>query len=458
MILFFVLPGTIDDARTLGDNFYIGLMQNYLKPGYSNFSLNKSMVFIATDSSKNVEVIVKSHNERLTIPITKQSFIFAYNFLTFRNKSVLNTTDRFKALQFQTKSGTQMSLFVINEEYASVDGYTALPYNTIPGVLTYYYYALSVPKSSHIANIPTGNSAFLIVGWINHTTVIITPTQTVVDPHNPTQMVNSGESTKVVLNEMETLYVASPDDLTGSRVITDKPISFITGHECGNLPNGRVGCNHMVEQIPPTATWGNQFFISSISQVTTGDIFKIVASSNNTAVNILCTNSKREQASDIDILVPRAGTSVNFTVELKQSCIVTSKNPILLVQFAPLKSATIMVTVPATHQYLNTHLFTTVYAGDIKYNHYMRVFVGSNNFNPSSISLDGEKIAASWMDILCKDGAACGHVGLVSLTDGAHVVGHDNSAASIGIMVYGISSHESYGYVGGLMLTPLKSK
>ena len=60
----------------------------------------------------------------------------------------------------------------------------------------------------------------------------------------------------LVLNRMQTLYISSLDDLTGSRVVSNKPIAFISGHECGTLPNNVLFCDQLVEQIPPTSTWG----------------------------------------------------------------------------------------------------------------------------------------------------------------------------------------------------------
>ena len=51
-----------------------------------------------------------------------------------------------------------------------------------------------------------------------------------------------------------------------------------------------------------------------------------------------------------------------------------------------------MVMVPATHQYLNTHWFTNIYAGDIKYKHYMKIFVGHKDFSPSLLRLEGETL------------------------------------------------------------------
>ena len=278
-----------------------------------------------------------------------------------------------------------------------MDGYTALPYHTVPGVIEYHYYAVSVPRSIQDTSSPFVNSAFLIIASASHTTVTITPTQAVMDPLDPNRIVLAGQSRSIILNELETLYITSPDDLTGSHVVTDKPISFISGHECGRVPHDRVDCNHLVEQIPPTAVWGKQFFISSISSHSAGDLYKIVAASNDTTVNVLCTNSKREPTKNISVMIPYAGFSKIVSIHESESCIATSKNPIRLVQFAPLDSATIMVMVPATHQYLNTHWFTNVYAGDIKYKHYMKIFVCHKDFSPSRLRLDGETISAAYI-------------------------------------------------------------
>ena len=421
----------------------------------SNATMNKSMVFIVADATKNVEVRIASHYEQLTTAITKRSLFLSYDFMIISNRKVQSVIHPSNTVQLQSKLGIEMTLFVINEEYTSVDGYTALPFRTVSGVNQYHYYAVSVPRG---IKSPTANSAFLIIACVHHTMVTITPSQIAKDPINPNRTLTTGESRTFVLDELDTLYFASPEDLTGSHVVSDQPISFISGHECGSVPYGRVQCNHLVEQIPPTALWGKQFFISSISLHPGGDIFKMVASSNNTAVNIVCTSSKRVQKDDINVLIPNAGASINVTIEPADNCIITSKNPILVVQFAPLDSTTIMVTVPATHQYLNTHRFTTVYAGNVEFKHYMKIFVSQKNFNPSLIKLDGETVAAAWHDVLCKEGTACGHVGLVMLTGGAHVVSHDNKGASIGAIVYGISQHESYGYVSSMLLSPLKGK
>ena len=336
---------------TAGSIFHIGFMQNYVNPEFSSATINKSMVFIVAEATKNVKVRINSHYEQFSTEIIKRSFILSYDYVIINNRKVESIIHRSNTVKLQaTPENTEITIFVINEEYTSVDGFVALPFRTVPGVNKYHYYAVSVPREAKGTQSPTGNSAFLVIACVHHTMVTITPTQIAKDPINPNRTLTIGESRTFVLDELDTLYFASPEDLTGSHVVSDQPISFISGHECGSVPYSRAQCNHLVEQIPPTAIWGKQFFISAISFHPGGDIFKLVASSNNTAVNILCTNSKMVQKKGIDVSIPRDGASINVTIEPGDNCIVTSKNPILLVQFAPLDSTTIMVTVPATHQ------------------------------------------------------------------------------------------------------------
>ena len=47
----------------------------------------------------------------------------------------------------------------------------------------------------------------------------------------------------VTLNEMETYIHSDSRGLTGKKVVSNKPISFISGHQCQNVPSGVFHCN-----------------------------------------------------------------------------------------------------------------------------------------------------------------------------------------------------------------------
>ena len=60
---------------------------------------------------------------------------------------------------------------------------------------------------------------------------------------------------------METLYLLDRVDYSGTRVETNKPVSFFSGHSCTYVPKGVSACDHLVEQISPAAVWGLIIFV-----------------------------------------------------------------------------------------------------------------------------------------------------------------------------------------------------
>ena len=114
----------------------------------------------------------------------------------------------------------------------------------------------------------TFRSRFLIVPCEDTTSVTLQPTQQIqanadlIGSPLPT-LVNAGDQAIITVNRLQTAQFNSDMDLTGTIIKSDKPISVFVGHECGQVPTGQMACDHLVEQIPPDATWGTQFFYCS---------------------------------------------------------------------------------------------------------------------------------------------------------------------------------------------------
>ncbi len=49
-------------------------------------------------------------------------------------------------------------------------------------------------------------------------------------------------------------------DLTGTVITSDKPIGLEAGSECPNIPCDSPYCDHVLDYIPPTRTWGNTYY------------------------------------------------------------------------------------------------------------------------------------------------------------------------------------------------------
>ena len=115
----------------------------------------------------------------------------------------------------------------------------------------YEYYAVT-PRS--ISNVTS--SQVLLVGCENDTNIIITPSEAVSLPSDTQsstdQLVNvsKGPPHHVVLHQGQTLYFdSSLIDLTGTHIVSNKPLTVISGHECGHIPLGVDYCEHMTQHI-----------------------------------------------------------------------------------------------------------------------------------------------------------------------------------------------------------------
>lgn len=54
-------------------------------------------------------------------------------------------------------------------------------------------------------------------------------------------------------------------DLSGTLITSNKPVNVITGHACAYVPAKVEACNMLIEQAPPTTTWGQRFIVPTIA-------------------------------------------------------------------------------------------------------------------------------------------------------------------------------------------------
>lgn len=363
-----------------------------------------------------------------------------------------------------------------SEEIHTIEGFTALPCATIPTADVYEYYAVSVPIGIDAIAESTSvspNSSFLIVACHDNTSVTITPTQSIVNPNHPDRLVAGGESVTIILNRTQTLYTSSPYDLTGSLIAATAPITLLSGHECGNVPQNVSQCDHMVEQIPPTLNWGMEFLLAPTAGREADDVIKIIASEGDTLIDVSCVGSEATLGTThAQYPITNEGESVSFNKNATHGyCYVLSTKPILVVKFAvgvaadrqiPQKGDPFMVLIPAISQYLNKMVFATAQQfqySSLSLNHFLNIFVpeDADVFNSSNILLDDDVVTSDWVPIPCDarhPGQVCGHTTSVALSgfQVAHRLSHNRPDGKVSGIVYGLDYRESYAYVAGMML------
>ena len=311
----------------------------------------------------------------------------------------------------------------------------------------YVYYAVSTTSTS---------SGFLsqvvLVACENETEVTITPTETINLPVNAqdpdSNLVNilAGDNHTVTINQMQTLLIATRGaDLTGTKIVSNKPLTVISGHECGNVPESANFCEQLAVQVPPTSTWGSEFLLAPFAGRTSGQYYKVVASSNDTTVVYKCGTS-----STLGTVLSDPGQSFLFRTESTQYCYLFTNKPVLVVQMAPGGSVDnlgdpVMAIVPPIPQYVSSASFLSLETVTIE-THGISVTVAKEHFRSLDILFDGMPMNCVWNEIVNLDNCVVGFGCNINVTAGSHTVSHSAEGGLLSVMVYGFDSTPLQGY------------
>ncbi|XP_064396279.1 uncharacterized protein LOC135343205 isoform X2 [Halichondria panicea] len=344
--------------------------------------------------------------------------------------SVVNESRKIKGILVEADGN--INLYGMSYHYHSLtdaaDVYLALPCSKMV-VDEYEYYGISYNTIN--SNTP---SVILLVACEN---------ETVVKFHSST----------ITLNSMETYQIESDNDLTGTRITSSKPLSVFSGSDCANVPQGIGNCDHLVEQVPPTVTWGSKFLVASLEGRSSGERIRVLsARAASVAVNCNTVVSVSE------FQLQSGGSFREFEIPINSFCSIESTSPVLVVQYAHGGDSDgglgdpFMMIIPPMEQFTSNYF---IEAFPLFVSNYVTVYVSSEFFQTAQILLDNS-IVTGWRNVVCSSGEICGHISRTSVSTGAHSIRHQNSSAVLGVSVYGFSFGISYGYPGGMRLSPIQ--
>ncbi len=391
-----------------------------------------------------------------------------------RNKGILvRATDPSKLL----------TVYGINYAVVSADMFLALPCHRYP-VLLYRYFVFSTITESMTG---TFRSRFLIVACENNTEVIIQPTQPIQVNADLTSspiptVVPGGESITITMNRLNTAQFNSDRDLTGTILSSDKPISVFVGHECGQVPDNMTSCDHLVEQIPPDATWGTLFFTVPLDVRESGERYRIGTVTDNNQVTITCTTlGQTAPRLQINQTIPSVSAQyVEFDTigdspdgitpsYRRDFCCIETTKPAIVMMYSKGHSADeiilpgvvgaqgdpFMLLVPPVSQYSNDYTITvpkldTDFVGHFSYALPLQFFDNSV-VSRSALTINGTTFApdSGYVPIYCSSGQICGYGAYSGLPDGDHQVTYNIPGAAMMLYMYGFMRETSFAYPAG---------
>ncbi len=406
-------PLILDEtSSSAGKKFVVGFPRNF---GQTSDQLS---LFITNPESSTVNFTVTPINISGNISNSSARVIVPSSF------EVLSVNERNKGILVEADGN--INLFGMSFNSGTADAYLALPC-TVMAVDEYEYYGISYDVSR------TWPSVILLVACENETVVKF-------------------NSSTITLNSLETYQIESDNDLTGTRITSSKPLSVFSGSDCTLVPQDIFACDHLVEQVPPTVTWGSKFLVASLEGRSSGERIRVLsARAASVAVNCNTVVSVSE------FQLQSGGSFREFEIPINSFCSIESTSPVLVAQYAYGSVSDgvgdpFMMIIPPIEQFTNNYL---VEAFLLFVSNYVTVYVSSEFFQTAPIVLDNS-IVTGWRNVVCSSGEICGHISRTSVSPGAHSIRHQNNSAALGVSVYGFDRDRSYGYPGGMKLSPIQ--
>lgn len=346
----------------------------------------------------------------------------------------------------------EVTVYAINTMRWSSDSFVALPLDA----LGTDHVVLSYPNTQRpnpLGDIFEANSdfpsQFAVVGTVNGTRVQITPSARLNNQPNTNSFAVTLDAGEVFLAQAEG---PTGTDLTGTRIVADRPIVVYGSHQRTNIPFSQtVGRDHLVEQLPSIDHWQTRAMVSPhyqiLKSVPDENIVRVLAAYDNTIVSIDSVRYATLQANQ------------HIELPLDRPKLITSTRPVLVAQYhhssvdenkisVPNDSIgdPFMLLVPSREQFDSMYKFVSYGTKDFR-QHYINVVIPTERL--SSVVFDGGIAPWRRLERIPKTSYT---FATMEVQPGAHTI---SARVPFGLYIYGYGPYNSYGHHGGYVVDTL---
>lgn len=327
-----------------GKEFYIGFISNYQGNNILDIS-------IASKTYGNIQIEIPF------LGILENRSISRGLTTVHVNKTIEKQPTFVGKRGIYLQSNVDVSVFVSSFDSGTQDTFCALPVD----MLGTFYNIASYGKRNDIYF-----SEFMVIATENRTSVFVS-------------FINGTQINKT-LDRIDVYQESNLADLTGTVVITDKPVALISGHSCTVLDTG--ACDLIMTQLIPVKYLGQQYIVP-----TAGGMYEHIvrvietAISKGTEVQISLNNSttRRHNATgafhEIDIN------------NLVSPATVVSSQPVMVLEY--IGGDPCFSILPSVDQYRGSYNFILPEVYN-KFNNFLAVVIPKSEM--SGLTLDGQNI------------------------------------------------------------------
>ena len=363
----------------------------------------------------------------------------------------------------QVTATNNIVCYGMNNKTTTADAFLALPYSTAGTDYRILSYTNSDPLSG-FQGTEAMPSQFAVAAFLDNTTVTITPSAPTAGGHP------AGAPFSIKLNHGECVQVQTDPtiqgpDLTGSIVTSDLQVAVFGSHARTEIPYGwkrpvdqGQSRDMLLEQMPPTHTWGRSFVVSALERdasnfIAEGDLFRVLALNANTSITV---NGVPWQT---------LGANQFADTMLNVAAVIQGSGPLLVGEYAHTCNASsgvgdpFLAVIPPVEQ---TYTDFTFFASEDVLNYTtQKVIIATDDRSKGLISYDGSLLPASFFKPLPVT-AGGRNFSLTQLTVGPgvhrlNVPTYQTNDEGFSILSYGLGVVISYGYTAGTLLKPQRT-
>lgn len=371
-----------------------------------------------------------------------------------------------------------ISVYVMNAKQYSAEGYLALPVNALgTRYIHCSYYDFN--------EVRPWSGGFIVVATEDNTSVTINLNgrgKTVAKTRSGSKI--GDVLGPIILNKGDVYNVVGDGttkgifDLSGSEIISNKPVGLISYHERTMIPsNVSNGRDHLCEMLHPVSTWGRKYNSIELERANKGDFYRVVASSPNTACKMkYYDKTTKALLGQRDIVLSKTGDFFEDFNTSAGSGNITGFNgitvweadkPILVMQYAyssDWDNGTMfdpfMIALTPQEQYQKSVAFRTP-TNSVFQNNYFNFIIegdapGTEQTKLKSFVLDGDSVYKSYPELLTNNIPNTNlYWGRRPVKQGQHLA---TSNTVLSGFVYGFGMLNSYGWpVETGVITPMTS-
>jgi len=396
LVASFGLTGNARAAQdSKGTDFWLVFMHNY--SGTPNLQL-----FITSDVDTNgtVEIPGLAWSQGFTVTANTTTTVNIPTGAMLSGTGIHN-----KGIHVTAED--EVTVYGLNQITVTTDAYLALPID----VLNVKYFVLAYE------------------GWNKEEFAIVAPYD-----NTSVEYTILGQATQTIMLNQGEVFFHLGAGASGTYIESDNPVAVFGGHHCVNIPSGYAWCDHIVEQMPPLASWGKTFYTVPLATRTKGDTFRILAGADGTEVIIN------------GALVATLNAGEFHEQIINGLSVIETSEPALVAQYSNgssydgVTSDPFMMIVPPIEQALNYYTFSTPGSGFSL--NYVNVLAPTSIVG--SIILDGSAVNPALFTAIVGtvySGAQ------IPVSVGSHTI---IGPQAFGIHSYGFADYDSYGYPGGM--------